>query len=443
MGEGKKDLRVLILGSGGREHALAWRMAQSPRLKALYCAPGNAGIVEVAECVGHLKVEKPEHFAALFQFVEKNAIDLVIVGPEAPLSVGVVDAFQKKFAGTGRQIFGPSQAAAKLEWSKVFSKEFCLSHGIPTGQAFVCTSEQQAREAQKKLTFPMVLKADGLAAGKGVVIPQNQQEFDAAMQQFFVDRRFGAAAGQILVEEFVQGEEASFFALCDGHTAKIFPSCQDHKRIFDQDQGPNTGGMGAYSPATIVTPTLQKAVVEKVIQPLLQGMAKLGSPYVGVLYVGLMIDSKAETFSVLEFNCRLGDPEAQVLLLRMQSDFVELALAACAGRLHDVPDVVFDPRPATCVVLAAKGYPERVEVGDEIHGLTPQDLKQDSVVFHAGTVLREGKVHTAGGRVLAVCALGATLKQSIARAYEKLEPIHFRGMQWRKDIGQKGLLREV
>lgn len=439
----QKNLRVLVLGSGGREHALAWRIAQSPRVSALYCAPGNAGMVEVAECIPDLKIERAEHFPKLFAFVEAHAIDLVVVGPEAPLSEGVVDAFERHFQGTPRKIFGPSQGAAKLEWSKVFSKEFCLSHGIPTAKAFVVTSAAQAREKLKDLSFPVVLKVDGLAAGKGVVIAQDQAEFDAGLHQFFAENRFGSAAKQVLLEAFVTGEEASFFAICDGKTAKIFPSCQDHKRIFDQDKGPNTGGMGAYSPAPIVTPVLEKAVVKRVVEPLLAGMAQLGSPYVGVLYVGLMIDTATGAFSVLEFNCRLGDPEAQVLLLRLQTDFIDLALAACEQRLQTFGEVRFDSRPATCVVLAAKGYPEQVQTGDEICGLKANGDFKDAVVFHAGTVLRDHAVYTAGGRVLGVCALGASLKASIAHAYEKVKTLSFQGMQYRKDIGHKGLLREV
>ncbi|MGC2520550.1 MAG: phosphoribosylamine--glycine ligase [Burkholderiales bacterium] len=420
-------MKLLVLGSGGREHAIAWRLAHSPRVQKVFVAPGNGGTAREPglENVAITALD------ALAEFALAESIYLTVVGPEAPLAEGVVDLFRSR----GLRIFGPTRACAQLESSKEFAKEFMLRHGIPTA-AFASFGEAKfAHDYVESRGAPIVVKADGLAAGKGVVVAMTTAEAHQAIDRMLVDHAIGSAGNRVVIEEFLDGEEASFIVLADGEHVLPLATSQDHKRLKDGDQGPNTGGMGAYSPAPVVTPELHARVVREIIQPVLAGMAREGRPYTGFLYAGLMIDRSGNP-RTLEFNCRLGDPEAQPILLRLKSDLLELIEHAVDGRLDRV-EAEWDRRAALGVVLAAAGYPEAPKKGDVITGLPAAG--EDFRVFHAGTALKDGKVVTSGGRVLCVTALGDSIKMAQRRAYQALEGIRFDGMQYRRDIGHRAI----
>lgn len=418
-------MKVLVLGGGGREHALAWKIAQSPLVEAVHASPGNPGIATVATC-HPCPSGTPEEYLAIAKSLE---IDLTVVGPEAPLVLGVVDTFR----AAGMAIVGPTAAAAQLEGSKAFSKAFMHRAGIPTARFTVVESQAAALEALDQFDLPVVLKADGLAAGKGVVIAQNRAEAEAAIQSILSGEIAGQAGGRIVIEEFLVGEEVSFIVLSDGTDFVAMEPSQDHKNIFDGDKGPNTGGMGAYCASGILTPEQTQQAIHKVIRPAILTMDAEGTPFTGFLYAGLMMTANGP--KVLEFNARLGDPETQVIMHRMQSDFVPALHAAATGNLAG-HKLAWHPEPSLCVVLAASGYPGKVRTGDEIAG-----IDKAGIVFQAGTKKADGKLVTAGGRVLAVTARGARLQQAIDNAYDALKNICFSGMQFRKDIGQKGLNR--
>src|SRR5665647_1621054 len=420
-------MKVLVIGGGGREHALAWKLAQSPRISRVFVAPGNAGTALNPD----IKNVPVTGIAELLQFAESEQIGLTIVGPEAPLSQGVVDAFRAK----GMTIFGPTKAAAQLESSKDFAKAFMLRHGIPTAAYATFTDAQAAHDYVKKQGAPIVIKADGLAAGKGVVVAMSDDEAHAAIDAMLADNKLGSAGAKVVIEEFLQGEEASFIVMCDGKNILPLATSQDHKRLLDGDQGPNTGGMGAYSPAPVVTPELHAKVVREIIKPTVAGMAKDGIPYTGFLYAGLMISPDGQV-KTLEFNCRMGDPEAQPIMLRLKSDLVTLAEHAVDGTLDKI-EADWDRRTALGVVMAAANYPDNPRTGDVISGL-PKEL-QDAHVFHAGTALKDGQVVTSGGRVLCVTALGETIRHAQSRAYQIAEEIQFEGAQYRTDIGYRAI----
>jgi phosphoribosylamine---glycine ligase len=420
-------VKLLVIGSGGREHAMAWKLAQSPRVQKVFVAPGNAGTATE----NGLENLPLSDFPQLMDFCRKEQIHLTVVGPEAPLAAGVVDAFQD----AGLKIFGPPRAAAQLEASKDFAKQFMLRHGLPTAKHATFTDAAEAKAYVEKQTAPIVIKADGLAAGKGVVVASSVEEAKAAIDLMLLENRLGDAGARVVVEEFLDGEEASFIVMADGAHALPLATSQDHKRLKDGDQGPNTGGMGAYSPAPVVTPELHARVMREIIQPVIAGMAKDGAPYTGFLYAGLMID-KAGNPKTLEFNCRLGDPETQPIMLRMKSDLLALVEHALEGTL-DRATADWDRRSALGVVLAAAGYPEEPRKGDPISGLPK--ATEDCRVFHAGTKLDGKRVLTNGGRVLCVTALGDSLKMACARAYQAADAIRFEGMQFRKDIGHRAL----
>jgi len=423
-------MKVLVIGSGGREHALVWKISQSPRVKKIYCAPGNAGIAQLAECLSI----SAQDVKGLTSRAEKERVDLTVVGPEAPLTLGIVEAFKEK----GMRIFGPSQKAAEIEGSKAFAKDLMKKYGIPTGDSRTFTDHGSAVKYAKGKGVPLVVKADGLAAGKGVIICRSVDEALSALDLIMVQKAFGAAGGKVVVEEFLEGEEASFLAFTDGETVLPLPTSQDHKAIYDKDQGPNTGGMGAYSPAPVVNEKVHREVMEKVMIPTVRGMAKEGRKYQGVLYAGLMI--KEEKTKVLEFNARFGDPEAQPLLMRMKSDLVPVLEATIDGNLAE-QKVKWEDRASVCVVIASGGYPGSYEKGKVISGLQEAARVRDTFVFHAGTTFKEGKVVTNGGRVLGVTALGSGIQEAIQRAYEAVAKISWEGAYYRKDIGQKALQR--
>jgi phosphoribosylamine--glycine ligase len=416
-------MKVLVIGGGGREHALAWKLAQNKNVSRIYVAPGNAGTALDPDMVNVPVTTVPE----LVAFAENEQIGLTIVGPEATLSQGVVDAFR----AAGLKIFGPTKAAAQLESSKDFAKAFMMRHGIPTAAYATFTDAQAAHDYVNQQGAPIVIKADGLAAGKGVVVATSLDEAHAAIDAMLSDHKLGSAGARVVIEEFLQGEEASFIVMVDGKNILPLATSQDHKRLLDGDQGPNTGGMGAYSPAPVVTPEIHGRVMREIIKPTVAGMAKDGTPYTGFLYAGLMI-SPDGTVKTLEFNCRMGDPETQPIMLRLKSDLVTLAEHAIDGTLDQV-EADWDRRTALGVVIAAGNYPENPRTGDVITGL-PRDL-QDAQVFHAGTRMQDDQVVTSGGRVLCVTALGETVKYAQARAYEIAEGIKFEGAQYRKDIG--------
>lgn len=421
-------MNILVVGGGGREHALIWKMAQSPLVKRIYCAPGNPGIGELS----HLVPIAVDDIDGLYNFARENAIDLTVVGPELPLTLGIADRFR---AG-GLDLFGPSKAAAQLEGSKSFSKDLMRKYSIPTA-AYAAFTERDAAVAYiKKQGAPIVVKADGLAAGKGVILAQTEAEAIAAIDEILLQGKFGAAGDAVVIEEFLYGEEASFFAFTDGKNILPLASAQDHKQIFDADQGPNTGGMGAYSPAPVVTDTLYKRIVTEVVKPTIDGMAAEGTPYQGILFVGLMIDG--DDFKVLEYNARFGDPEAQPLLCRMKSDLVPV-LHACARGELTLSALEWHDRAAVCVVLAAAGYPDSYPKGDEIHGIDAANALDGVQVFQAGTALLDGRIVTAGGRVLGVTGWDETIEAAIQKAYAGADLISWNGMQMRRDIGQKAL----
>jgi phosphoribosylamine---glycine ligase len=418
----------MVVGAGGREHALAWKLARESGIDAVFCAPGNVGMRNVAIPIA-VDSANPQ---AVLDFAERERIDLTIVGPELPLDRGIVDLFAQR----GRPIFGPSRAAAQLECSKVFAKGFMARHGIPTARYRVCESAQEARTllARGEFGFPVVVKADGLAAGKGVVIASDRDAADRAVRAAMEERQFGDAGARVVLEECLSGPEVSFFALCDGVRALPLRSAQDHKRIFDDDRGPNTGGMGAFSPSPLLDDALQAQVMREVVDLVLRGLAAEGHPYRGFLYVGLMLTCNGP--KVIEFNVRFGDPEAQVVLPAIEGRLAPHLAAAAAGRLYEAP-LAFSQDRFVGVVLASQGYPGAGPTGLPIEGLEAAEAIDGVTVFHSGTAERDGRVVTAGGRVLTVVGRGNTFDAAIARAYEGVSRIRFEGMQYRRDIGAK------
>lgn len=424
-------MKILVVGGGGREHALVWKIAQSSKVKKIYAAPGNAGMEKLAEC---LPIKAGE-IDKLLKFAVKEKIDLTVVGPEDPLAEGIVDKFEAK----GLKVFGASKAAAQLEASKTFSKNIMLKYGIPTAKGETFTSYAKAKKYLEKQEMPIVIKADGLAAGKGVLICKTMKEAEKGLKSILQDKAFGDAGKKVVIEECLVGEEASFLALTDGKTVLPLPSSQDHKRIFDNDEGPNTGGMGAYSPAPVLDRFLHDKAMKEVIIPTIEGMAKEGIPYKGILYAGLMIDR--DQIKVLEFNARFGDPEAQPLMMRIKSDIVPLLEASVDGTL-DKHTLDIDERATVCVVMSSKGYPGSYKTGKKIQGIDAANKMKDAYVFHAGTALnKKNEVVTSGGRVLGVTALGDTIEKAIKKAYQATSKIKWDGAFQRKDIGQKALDR--
>ncbi|MGV3635574.1 MAG: phosphoribosylamine--glycine ligase [Pseudorhodoplanes sp.] len=422
-------MNILLIGSGGREHALAWKMAASPLVERLYCAPGNAGIAQEAECVA---LDPVDH-AAVIAFCKANEINLVVVGPEAPLCAGLVDDLE----AAGIKAFGPTKAAAQLEGSKGFTKDICRANNIPTAAYERFTAAAPAKEYIRKHGAPIVVKADGLAAGKGVVVAETVAQAEAAIDMMF-DGGLGAAGAEVVIEEFLEGEEASFFALCDGTTAIPLASAQDHKRAFDNDQGPNTGGMGAYSQAPVMTPEMTQRTMTDIIQPTLRAMAAMGSPYKGVLFAGLMITKDGP--KLIEYNVRFGDPETQVLMLRMMSDLVPALMAARDGVLKSF-DLRWYEDAALTVVLAAKGYPGDYKKGTAIAGLADAAKVEGVQIFHAGTKEDDGRILANGGRVLNVCAIGRTVAEAQRQAYAAVDRIDWPDGFCRRDIGKRAVER--
>lgn len=424
-------MKVLVVGSGGREHAMAWKLAQSPKIQQVYVAPGNGGTAKDKNLVNVPITD----LAVLRQWALDNGIGLTLVGPEAPLAAGIVDDFRAH----GLRIFGPTQAAAQLESSKAFSKAFMQRHGIPTAEFDTFTDAALAHAYVDRKGAPIVVKADGLAAGKGVVVAMTLAEAHEAIDFMLLDNTLGVAhnagGARVVIEEFLQGEEASFMVLCDGQNVAALATSQDHKRLLDKDEGPNTGGMGAYSPAPVVTAEVHARAMREVILPTIRGMEKDGITYTGFLYAGLMIDPQGR-IKTLEFNCRMGDPETQPILMRLKSDFLEVLLAATSEGLDQL-EMEWDRRVALGVVMAAHGYPLNPRKGDAITGL-PQD-EGDAMVFHAGTTEKDGQILTSGGRVLCVTALADSVKQAQQKAYQTASPIAFDGMQMRRDIGYRAI----
>ena len=426
-------MKLLIIGSGGREHALAWRLAQAADVGKIYIAPGNAGTAHHAPLMENLPLTD---LTALADFAEREKIHLTVVGPEAPLAAGIVDLFRAR----GLKIFGPTRAAAQLESSKDFAKRFMARHQIPTAASETFTDADAAHACLERKGAPIVIKADGLAAGKGVVVATTLAEAHRAIDNMFSGTAPGTSSARVLIEDFMAGEEASFIVMVDGKNVLPLATSQDHKRIFDGDAGPNTGGMGAYSPAPVVTPELHAKVMREIILPTVRGMAADGIPYTGFLYAGLMIGQDGAV-KVVEFNCRLGDPETQPIMMRLKSDLHILLEHAVAGTL-DQAEAAWDHRVALGVVLAAAGYPDAPRTGDAIGGLSGTHETDDAVqIFHAGTAEKAGQVVTAGGRVLCVTALGNNIKMAQKTAYAAVERIHFEGMQYRHDIGHRAMTR--
>ncbi|CAM8668022.1 PurD Phosphoribosylamine-glycine ligase [Oxalobacteraceae bacterium] len=422
-------MKILVVGSGGREHALAWKLAQSKRIQMVLVAPGNGGTALDAR-MKNVAITDP---VALADFAQQEQVTLTVVGPEAPLAAGIVDIFRER----GMKIFGPTRKAAQLESSKDFAKAFMERHGIPTARYQTFSDADAAHRYIDEQGAPIVIKADGLAAGKGVVVAMTLEEAHGAIDMMLSDNRFGDAGARVVVEEFLEGEEASFIVMVDGKNMLPLATSQDHKRLLDNDQGPNTGGMGAYSPAPIVTPQLHARVMREIIQPTVQGMAKDGIPYTGFLYAGLMIDAEGNP-KTLEFNCRMGDPETQPIMARLKTDLVSVMEHAVAGTLNDI-ELDWDRRTALGVVMAASGYPEAPRKNDVITGI-PEET-EDSMTFHAGTALENKTLTTQGGRVLCVVGLGDSVRVAQKHAYEALDKIQFDGMQFRRDIGWRALKR--
>ncbi|HMN65537.1 MAG TPA: phosphoribosylamine--glycine ligase [Burkholderiaceae bacterium] len=426
-------MKILVVGSGGREHALAWRLSRSARVQVVYVAPGNGGTARERS----LKNVPITDLNTLAAFAEREKVAFTVVGPEAPLAAGIVDLFRSK----GLRIFGPTQRAAQLESSKDFAKAFMKRHRIPTADYETFSDAAAAHAYVDRRGAPIVVKADGLAAGKGVVVATSLDEAHAAIDAMLVDNRMGDAGARVVIEDFLEGEEASFMVMVDGHHVLPLATSQDHKRLRDGDQGPNTGGMGAYSPAPVVTPEIHARVLREVIKPTVEGMATDGIPYTGFLYAGLMIDANGHP-RTLEFNCRMGDPETQPIMARVKSDLVGVFEHALSGTL-DAATIEWDRRTALGVVLAAAGYPDSPTKGDEISGLPANGsvIDDDCLVFHAGTVADGARTLTAGGRVLCVTALGDSVKMAQARAYRAIDAIRFEGMQYRRDIGHRAIGR--
>ena len=423
-------MNVLVVGSGGREHTLTWKLAQSPRVTALLAAPGNPGIAQHARC---LPIKEGE-IEALVAAALRERVDLTVVGPELPLSLGLADRFRER----GLAVFGPSQAAARLESSKAFAKDLMARHGIPTARFRAFTEAGPARAWCRELGVPLVVKADGLAAGKGVIICRNLAEADAAVAQCLDERAFGAAGASVVIEEFMVGEEASFFAITDGDAILPLASAQDHKTVFDGDQGPNTGGMGAYSPAPVMDAGVTERVMAEIVRPTVAAVAKEGAPFAGFLYVGLMITRQGPR--VVEFNCRFGDPECQVVIPRLAADLLPLLDAVARGASIPV-SVPWSPATSVCVVMSSGGYPGSYETGRPIRGVADAEALSGVRVFHAGTALRDGVLVTAGGRVLGVQALGSDVRAAVDAAYAAVAHIHFEGAHFRRDIARRALAR--
>jgi phosphoribosylamine--glycine ligase len=421
-------MKILVIGGGGREHALVWKLQQSPKVEKIYCAPGNAGIGEIA-ALAPIGVEEIDRLA---DFAASEKIDLTVVGPELPLTLGIAELFQKK----GLRIFGPGRAAAQLEGSKAFAKEILSENHIPTAAFGTFSDAAAAKKFLAGQEPPYVIKADGLAAGKGVLICSSRAEAESAIDDVLVRRLFGAAGDKVVIEEFLAGDEASFMVLTDGDHIVPLASSQDHKRVFDGDQGPNTGGMGAYSPAPVVTPEIHRRIMEEIVRPLLAGLKRRGIIYRGVLYVGVMLTRAGP--KVLEFNARFGDPECQPLMLRLKSDLVPLMEATIDGRL-DTVQAEWRDDAAVCVVLTAGGYPGSYDKGKEIEGLDALKDWPRGSVFHSGTIKMDGRWLTSGGRVLGVTALGENIAAAVAEVYRAVGQIHWEGMHYRKDIAQRAL----
>jgi len=420
-------MKVLVIGSGGREHAMAWKLSQSNKVNSVFVAPGNGGT--------HLNPKFKNidlvDINLLADFAIEEKIDLTVIGPELPLSKGIVDLFRSKHLN----IFGPTQKAAQLESSKDFAKDFMYRHKIPTAKYKTFKIPDEAHRYIDEEGVPIVIKADGLASGKGVIVAMTLKEAHDAIDFMLVDNRFGDAGAKVVIEEFLEGEEASFMVICDGKTILPLATSQDHKRLLDHDMGPNTGGMGAYSPAPIVTDEIYSKVMKEIIYPTIHGMANDGIPFTGFLYAGLMITKKGEV-KTLEYNCRMGDPETQPILMRLKSDFFEMLYKSSTGHL-DSTEIEWDKRTALAVVLASEGYPEAPKLNDEIH--IEDRVISDSYIFHAGTIFRDNKLLTSGGRVLAVTALGNSVKEAQSKAYETINTVKFNGAQYRKDIGFRAL----
>ncbi|MBI4490799.1 MAG: phosphoribosylamine--glycine ligase [Deltaproteobacteria bacterium] len=421
-------MKVLVIGSGGREHALVWKIRQSPRVDKLYCAPGNAGIGEMADLVP----VGPEEIEGLADFAERERIDLTVVGPELPLTLGIGDLFEER----GLKIFGPNREAAKLEGSKVFAKEVLKENHIPTASFDTFSDATSAKRYLTEMKPPYVVKADGLAGGKGVLICSSREEAGAAIDDMLARKLFGRAGENVVIEEFIEGEEASFMALTDGEHLLSLASSQDHKRVFDGDRGPNTGGMGAYSPAPVVNAEVYRCILDEILKPLLDGLKKKGILYRGLLYVGLMITDQGP--KVLEFNARFGDPECQPVMMRLKSDLVSLLEATIEGRLDQV-EAEWLQDAAVCIVLCAEGYPGSYEKGKEIRGLEKLKRWQRGFVFHAGTARKDGHWFTSGGRVLGVTAFGKSIEEAVREVYQGVSEISWEGMHYRKDIAQRAL----
>jgi len=421
-------MKVLVLGSGGREHAMVWKLRQSPRITKLYCAPGNGGIAADAECVA----ADLKDVNSLVQLANRLNPDLTVVGPELPLTLGIVDEFQSR----GWPIFGPTRAAARLESSKSFAKEFMQRHRIPTAKYSVCTTSDEVREALKLFHTPVVMKADGLAAGKGVVIAQSKEEAQKAADDMLAGKMLGEAGRQVVVEECLEGDELSFLVMSDGERVVPLVATQDHKRVSDNDQGPNTGGMGAYSTDRIIDAQMREWLMTHIARPVVAGMKAEGSEYKGILYCGIMMTATGPM--VLEFNCRFGDPETQPIMMRMESDLLEAIEASIAGRASE-GDFRWSPDPAVCVVMASGGYPSGFEAGKLITGIEEADRMYGVKVFHAGTNRRGNAYYSSGGRVLGVTARGKDLPDAVERAYDAVMKIRFDGMHYRKDIAARGL----
>jgi phosphoribosylamine--glycine ligase len=424
-------MKLLVIGSGGREHALAWKLTQSPRVQCVFVAPGNGGTARAE----HMQNVPVTDIDELIQFAKNEKVAFTVVGPEAPLAAGIVDAFQ----AAGLKIFGPTQAAAQLESSKDFAKAFMVRHGIPTATYQTFTDPAQAKDYIRTHGAPIVVKADGLAAGKGVVVASSIDEAEQAIDQMLGDGSFGQAGARVVIEECLQGEEASFIVMCDGHNVLALATSQDHKRLLDGDNGPNTGGMGAYSPAPVITPALHNRIMREVILPTVNGMAKDGIPFSGFLYAGLMIADGPDStrpLKVLEFNCRMGDPETQPIMMRIKNDLTQVFELALAGQL-DKADIEWDRRTALGVVMAARGYPAKPVTGDTITRLAPDS--DECMIFHAGTQLDNTVLKTSGGRVLCVTVLADSVKRAQAAAYTAIAKTHFEGSQYRTDIGWRAI----
>ena len=426
-------MKVMVIGGGGREHTLAWKISQSPLVDVIYCVPGNAGMTQIARCLDLPLAE--DNFERVAAFAEKEGIDLTVVGPEAPLVSGIVDLFSER----GLTIFGPTKAAAQIEDSKSFSKAFMLRYGIPTAKGVSFDDPDEAAGYIRDKGAPIVVKADGsAAAGKGSFVCEQVEQALEAVRLIMVDRIFGDAGNRVVVEEYLEGEEASFIVLTDGETILPLVTSQDHKRAYDGDKGPNTGGMGAYSPAPVIGSEMQEEIINRIILPTIEGLKKEGRPYKGALYAGLMITDDGP--KVLEFNCRFGDPESQVILPRLESDLIPALLACMEGRLKEI-NLRWREDAAVCVVLASGGYPGKYEKGKPIAGLEEAESIGNVVIFHAGTAIKNGRLVTNGGRVLGVTALDKDIPSAIERAYKAVSKIHFERMHYRRDIGQKALRR--